>query len=226
MVSPFRLLRIAKTSFPIRTAAAVVGALAVLSGFRLWSQALPATAAALPGAVASSGGAAQILDLLGSLAQFDQRGRDPGHKVGFEIPESAVNEYLAYALRSSPRPGIAGMKVTLLPNNEVLAAVEIDFDMVRGWGEEIVPKRLRETLGGRRTIQVNGRVEAGGGVFSFALRDAHGPDGRELSKSVAAGILKAIGLRQPEAYDTARPMPLPFGLKRVWTRRQILCGET
>jgi hypothetical protein len=41
-----------------------------------------------------------------------------------------------------------------------------------------------------------------------------------------SAVLQALGSRQPESYDTAKPIPLPFGLKRIWTGKQSIYGET
>ena len=62
---------------------------------------------------ASPTGVSMLQDLLASLGKFDQEGRPAGHKLGFEIPEKALNDYLAYTLRTNPRPGIGAMTVTL-----------------------------------------------------------------------------------------------------------------
>jgi len=187
--------------------------------------AAPVKATAAPSGE-STQGAMQIQDLLASLARFDRNGRDPAQKLGFEIPERAVNEYLAYVLRTRPRPGISAITVTLLPNNEISGVIEIDFKAVTQWEPEILPEPLRPLLSGKQSIKVTARVESGNGTFTFVLKDAHGPDGSLLPNKIMTGILQSIGSRQPESYDTAKPLPLPFGLKRVWTGKQSVCGET
>jgi len=40
------------------------------------------------------------------------------------------------------------------------------------------------------------------------------------------GVLQTLGSRQPENFNPDKPIPLPFGLKKVWTEKQLLCGET
>ena len=168
----------------------------------------------------------QIQDLLASLARFDQNGRDPAQKLGFEIPERAVNEYLAYSLRNRPRPGISSITVTLLPNNELSGVIEIDFKAVTGWNPEILPENLRPLLQGKMALRVNARFESRNGSLTFVLKDVQGPDGKAIPTKVMTDLLQAIGSRQPESYDMAKPIPLPFGLKRVWTEKQSACGET
>jgi hypothetical protein len=51
-----------------------------------------------------------------------------------------------------------------------------------------------------------------------------------LSEDPAAGFFCAEddpggGVRQPEHYDTSKPAPLPFGLRKVWTADQVVMDE-
>jgi hypothetical protein len=179
-----------------------------------------------PASGESTQGAMQIVDLLASLARFDRDGRVAAQKIGFEIPERAVNEYLAYSLRNRPRPGIGAITVTLLPKNDISAVIAMDFNSIQQWDPEILPEPLRGLLSGKRDIQVNAHFETTNGSFTFVLKDVHGPDGKLLSNKTMTNLLRSIGSRQPESYDAAKPIPLPFGLKRVWTEKQSVCGET
>jgi hypothetical protein len=247
MAFPSRFFR---TALPPRTVASVLGLLAVLgspsgasaqdpvaapSGVpsgraieaapKMQAAAAPVMAIA-PASGESTQGAMQIADLLASLARFDRDGRAAAQKIGFEIPERAVNEYLAYSLRNRPRPGIAAITVTLLPKNDVSAVVEIDFNSIKQWNPGILPEPLRPLLSGKRAIQVNAHFESRNGSFTFTLKDAQGPDGKSLANQVMTDLLQSIGSRQPESYDAAKPIPLPFGLKRVWTEKQSVLGET
>jgi hypothetical protein len=185
------------------------------------------SAAAAPAASPEfSPGVNMIQDLLSSLGKFDQEGRPAGRKVGFEIPERALNEYLAYTLRNRPRPGITSMTVTLLPKNQISSDVEIDFDAVQKWNPGIFPEALRGFLTGKRTVHTEVKFEVKNGAISFDLKDATGPDGKAILNKVMTAVLQALGSRQPESYDTSKPIPLPFGLKRIWTDKQLICGET
>ena len=167
-----------------------------------------------------------VQDLLSTLGKFDQDGRPAKQKLGFEIPERALNNYLAYVLRTRPRPGIGSMTLTLLPGNQISSEVEIDFDAVQKWNPEILPEILRPLLSGRRTVKADLQFESHNGSCSFSLKDATGPDGKALANKIAATLMQALGSRQPETYDTAKPVPLPFGLKRIWTENHLMCGET
>jgi hypothetical protein len=174
----------------------------------------------------STQGAMQIADLLASLTRFDRDGRIAEQKIGFEIPERAVNEYLAYSLRNRPRPGISAITVTLLPKNDVSAAIEIDFNSIKQWVPELLPEPLRPLLNGKQTLQLNAHFESKNGSFTFTLKDVHGPDGKPLANKIMTDLLQSLGSHQPESYDAAKPISLPFGLKRVWTEKQAVLGET
>jgi|SRR6185436_5341722 hypothetical protein len=118
------------------------------------------------------------------------------------------------------------MKVTLLPGNQVGSEVEIDFDAVQKWSPEIFPEPLRPVLTGKRTIKTDAHFESSNGSWSFTLKDTMGPDGKAMVAKVVSSLMQALGSRQPESIDPGKPSPLPFGLKRVWTEKQLLCGET
>jgi hypothetical protein len=246
--------RFFRTTLPARTVASALGLLAVLGSpsgtsaqapvvapaVPVTAPATPVTAPAAPKIQAaaapvpviaptsgeSTQGAMQIADLLASLARFDRDGRIAEQKIGFEIPERAVNEYLAYSLRNRPRPGISAITVTLLPKNDVSAMIEIDFSSVKQWAPDILPEPLRPLLSGKRTLQVNAHFESKNSTFTFTLKDVHGPDGKPLANKIMTDLLQSLGSHQPESYDAARPISLPFGLKRVWTEKQVVLGET
>jgi hypothetical protein len=241
MAFPSRFFR---TTLPVRMVTSALGMLAVLGSLSGTSAQAPVTAPATPVApklqaaaaapapaiAPASGeftqGTMQIVDLLASLAKFDPDAKVAARKIGFEIPERAVNEYLAYSLRNRPRPGISAMTVTLLPKNDISATIEIDFSSVKQWAPELLPEPLRPLLTGKQALQLNAHFEAKNGSFIFTVKDVHGPDGKPVANKLMTDLLQSLGSHQPESYDAARPITLPFGLKRVWTEKQAVFGET
>jgi hypothetical protein len=240
MAFPSRFFR---TALPARTLSSALGVLAVLGSLSGTSAQAPVAAPAdppapklqaattpvpviAPASGESTQGAMQVADLLATLARLDPDGKIAPKKMGFEIPERAVNEYLAYSLRNKPRPGISAITVTLLPKNDISAVIEIDFNTVTQWNAEILPEPLRPLLSGKRALQLNAHFESKNGTFTFTLKDVHGPDGKLLENKIMILLLEAIGAHQPESYDAAKPIDLPFGLKRVWTEKQSVMGET
>jgi hypothetical protein len=168
-----------------------------------------------------------MLDLLAALSTYDRKGRNrEGQQISFEIPEEEINVYLAYSLRVLRRPGIEGMTLKLLPHNEVQATAVIDFDAVGRWNPGTVPLRLQPALSGKREIRLEAQFEAHDGILNFMLKAAQDREHKPIPKNVAESILRSLGAQQPEQYDTSRPIQLPFGLQRVWTENQMLCGNT
>jgi hypothetical protein len=167
-----------------------------------------------------------IESLLSSLDRFDRDGHPDGRKLGFEIPEKALNDYMVYALRVRPRPGISSITVSLLPNNQISSDVEIDFDALKKWNSSIFPEALAGLFTGKRTVHADITFESKDGTIKVALKDAQGPDGKAIAGKIMSVMFQALGSRQPEAVDPARPITLPFGIKRIWTGKQLICGET
>jgi hypothetical protein len=168
-----------------------------------------------------------MLDLLASLGNYDRKGRNrEAQQISFEIPEEEINDYLAYSLLVLRRPGIEGMTLKLLPRNQVQATAVIDFDAVGRWNPGTVPLRLQPELNGKRTIYLEVQFETHDGILNFTLKAAQDREHKPIPKNVAESILRSLGAQQPEQYDTSGPIQLPFGLQRVWTESQMLCGNT
>ncbi len=168
----------------------------------------------------------QVADLLNSLAHYDLDGRLATQKIGFEVPERAVNDYLVYSLHNRPRPAVSSATVALAAGNNVTVTVELDFDAIQQWVPELLPEALRPLFTGKRLVKVNAHFESSNGNVSFAVKDVTGPNGKPLDTKIMNALLQSLGAKQPEGYDTTKPLPLPFGLKRVWTDKQSVFGET
>lgn len=186
----------------------------------------PPAAVTAPKPIDSAFGAMQVVDLLNSLAHYDQDGRQAAQKIGFEVPERAVNDYLVYSLHNRPRPAISSATVALTPGNNVTVTVELDFDAIQQWVPELLPEALRPMFTGKRLVKVNAHFESSNGNVSFALKDVTGPNGKPFDAKLMNALMQSLGAKQPEAYDTSKPLPLPFGLKRIWTDKQSILGET
>jgi hypothetical protein len=167
-----------------------------------------------------------ILELLASLWKYDLGGRPQAQKIGFQLPEPDVNAYLAYSLRTTRRPGIARVTMKFLNDNKVSALVGINFDVVREWGSWTVPDLFRPLLRETRAVDVDAHFEAKDGFLRLTWDKAVGPDGNPIFSGIVSGLIRAIGLLQPEAVDTDAPIPLPFGLQRVRTKDGLIAGET
>ena len=56
-------------------------------------------------------------------------------------------------------------------------------------------------------------------VFGESLLQRH-----SIPAFVVEKVIEIVAARQPEHYDTSKPLPLPFGLRQVWTENQTVKG--
>lgn len=145
-------------------------------------------------------------------------------RVRFELTEAEINEYMRYSLRTAPRPGVEAVAVRIFGGNYVSTLATVDFDAVERWKPGTVPVLLRPVLNGRRCLQLDCRFRAADGKGTFTVEKAYF-EGIRLPAFFVAKLIEIVAARQPERYDTTRPVPLPFGLRRVWTAGQTLAGE-
>ncbi len=161
----------------------------------------------------------KMLDLFSRL-----RTAKPNEKVSFQLTETEVNEYMVESLKKNPRPGVDAVKVKFFPNNYVSTFTWIDFDAVERWKPGTIPALLRSLLSGRKSVWVDVRFQADKGNGTFSIEKAYFNDVR-IPALVVQKVVQELALRQPEHYDTSKPVPLPFGLQRVWTKGKLVAGE-
>ena len=145
-------------------------------------------------------------------------------RVRFRLTEAEVNEYADYALKSTPRPGLQSVTIKLFPNNYYSTFTVIDFDAVERFKPGTIPALLRPVLSGRKSIWVDCRVQAQNGVATFTIEKAYFGSIR-LPAFFVQKMIEVLAARQPEHYDTSKPVPLPFGLRNVWTGDKVVSGE-
>ena len=161
------------------------------------------------------------------LALFDQLRQAEEHKThtAFQLTDSEINEYLGYSLKATPRPGLESVTVKAFPNNYVSTFTIVDFDAVERWKPGTIPSVLRPVLQGRKSIWVDYRFQTLNAKVTFTVEKAYYQDVR-LPAFFVQKMLQIVAERQPEKYDTSKPLPLPFGLRRLWTTPQHqICGE-
>jgi hypothetical protein len=166
-------------------------------------------------------GVRHVLAVLKSLQSPDRGGR----RVTFEFSEAEINEYLAYSLRVTPRPGIRKLSVRLNPDDAFSVRTVMDFATILKWHSWILPDALQEIARSEPVVEMDVKFEAHGGYGTFKLNSVEGLGGA-LRADATAWVIQAIGLHQPEYYDTLRPIQLPFGLMRIWTGRGSVSGDT
>lgn len=152
------------------------------------------------------------------LALFDQLRQAQEHPapVAFQLTDTEINEYLRYSLKATPRPGLESVTLKAFPNNYVSTFTVVDFDAVERWKPGTIPSALRPVLKGKKSIWVDYRFQTNNAKVTFSVEKAYYQN-VWLPAFFVQKMIQIVAARQPEKYDTSRPLPLPFGLRRVWT---------
>jgi hypothetical protein len=131
---------------------------------------------------------------------------------------------MQYSLKTTPRPGVESVNVKFFPKNYVSTFTVVDFDAVERWKPGTIPKLLRPMLSGKKSVWVDYRFQANDGKGTFSVEKAYYGDVR-LPGFVVEKTIEILAARQPEHYDTTKPLPLPFGLRHVWTAEHTVAGQ-
>jgi hypothetical protein len=144
--------------------------------------------------------------------------------VSFQLADSEINDYMKYSLKAVPRPGLDSVTVKVFPNNYVSTFSIVDFDAVERWKPGTIPMLMRPVLSGKKSIWVDFRFRATGGTASFSIEKAYFQQIR-LPALLVEKVIQVVAARQPEHYDTSKPVPIPFELKTVWTNGNVIHGQ-
>jgi len=156
-------------------------------------------------------------------AQESQAHHHP-QRVSFHLQDTEINDYLRYALHATPRPGIESVTVKIFPQNYISTYTIVDFDAVERWKPGTIPTLLRPVLHGKKSIWVDYRFQASRGTGTFSIEKAY-YDKIRLPGFFVSKVIEIVAARQPEKYDTSKPLPLPFGLRELSTAEHVIAGE-
>ena len=133
-------------------------ALALLSGCRL-----PAADASIPPVAQKF--LAMFQDFRDARAQ---RASHPRY-VAFALSDGEINDYMRYALRTTPRPGLDSVTIKIFPQNYVSTFTVVDFDAIERWKPDTIPALLRPILRGKQSIWVDYRFAAANSKITFSV---------------------------------------------------------
>jgi hypothetical protein len=94
---------------------------------------------------------------------------------------------------------------------------------VEKWKPGTIPALLKPVLSGKKSVWVDYRFQTVNGQASFSVEKAYYNDVR-IPAFVVQRAIHLVAARQPEKYDTDKPLPLPFGLRKVWTAEHRVNG--
>jgi hypothetical protein len=168
--------------------------------------------------------ATKFLSLFDELRAAEAGGGGVRRHVAFQLADTEINDYMRYALATTPRPGLDSVQVKIFPQNYVSTLTVVDFDAVERWKPGTVPAMLRPMLNGKKTIWVDYRFRADNAKITFSVEKAYYQNLR-LPAWLVEKMIGIVAARQPEKYDTSKPLPLPFGLRKLWTSGNSIGGE-
>jgi hypothetical protein len=180
----------------------------------------PVSASGVPPS-SQADGVQRVKNVLEALQRFDRTGRNRQmQQVSFELPEADINDYLAWSLRTTPRPGVAGIFVKLHAGNHVNVRAALDFSSMGSWAA-VVESLLQ--LDGNRVISADVAFQVHDGALTFQFTG--GAETIKVRRAMQM-LLHILAMHQPEKYDTSKPIPLPYGLRRLATAERMILGET
>jgi hypothetical protein len=169
--------------------------------------------------------AVKSLQLFEQLRRAESQARGPAPRhVSFRLTDTEINDYTSYSLKATPRPGVDSVTVKIFPKNYVSTFTIVDFDAVERWRPGTIPLLLRPILRDKQSIWVDYRFQAAGNRLTFTVEKAYYGKIRVPAFFVQK-MIQVVAARQPENYDTSKPMPLPFGLRQLSTVDHIIAGE-
>src|SRR5579863_4521389 len=138
---------------------------------------LTALAPAIPAATVDSSApptAARVLDLFDRLRAAHEKVASGGRfqLVAFQLSEAEINDYLVYALKATPRPGLSSINVKVFGNDSISTTSDVDFDALEQWQPGTIPPLLRKVLKGKKTITVDFRIHADNSSMTFSVEKA------------------------------------------------------
>ncbi len=169
--------------------------------------------------------AVKVLGLFDRLRAAEATNGQGGHQhVAFRLSDSEINEYMRYALKTTPRPGLDALTVKVFPQDYISTFTVVDFDAVERWHPGTIPTVLRPVLRGKKSIWVDYRIHAQDSRLTFFVEKAR-YENIPLPAFFVNKMIQLVAARQPERYDTTKPMPIPFGLREVGTADHIIEGH-
>ncbi len=167
----------------------------------------------------------RFLDLFDRLRTAQDKAAAGEHQaVAFQFSETDVNDYFRYSLKSTPRPGLESITVKFFGNDYISTFTRVDFDALERWKPGTIPTVLRPFLKGKKSIWIDCRIHAVDSQMTFTVEKARYED-MALPTFFVTKLIQIVAARQPEKYDTTKPMPMPFGLRKVWTTEHNIQGH-
>src|ERR1017187_7846100 len=105
----------------------------------------------------AGGPVAKMLGFFDRLRQAgtEQAAHRPVPHVETRFTEGEVNDYMVYALKTTPRPGVKSIHVEFTDGNYMATTVVADLDALERWKPGTIPGALRWALSGTKSLRVD-----------------------------------------------------------------------
>jgi hypothetical protein len=156
-------------------------------------------------------GVGVVKDLLAQLWDY-QNGKAGGQKhVGFDLPETLVNQYIAYLIDSQTRRGVKQATIKVASKNQVSVACRLDLRQIKAWDPSVIGEG--SPLVGKDELAVNATVSVDitNGMAKISILSASDASGA-VDKAVIQQLFQVVASNQPEHFDLNKPIKLPFNL--------------
>lgn len=166
-----------------------------------------------------------VLQTLGDLWEYEHAGKPPSRHLSFEFPESYINLYLSTSLKLKPRPGLSSLTLELLPGNRIIATAGVDVRRLLSEDPTTILPKFRSQLMSAGALKAEFSFHVESGLLTFAVKPL-ASGGIDVPNSVMERIVRCLASIQPERLDISKPIPLPWGMKNLFTRAKLLGGGT
>lgn len=144
--------------------------------------------------------------------------------VSFALSDGEINDYMRYALRTTPRSGLDSSDRKSFPTTTFPPLRRSISMLSSAGGREPSPAVLRPILHSKQSIWVDYRFAAANSKVTFSVEKAY-YDKLRLPSFFVEKMIQIVAARQPEHYDTSKRLLLPFSLRNVWTENQVVKGN-
>lgn len=172
---------------------------------------------------AAAGGSQGVQKVQSLILRLEEAQRTRA-RVSFALTEDEYNDYLGWSLSSEPRPGVEKVNLKFFPQNYVSSLAVVDLDAVQRWKPDMIPALLRPLMRGRRSFWVDFRFQVREGTLTYTVEKAYVENVR-VPAFVVQEVIRAVAAKQPEQYDTSKPLAMPHGVQRLWTEQSRVLGS-
>jgi len=165
--------------------------------------------------------AQRFLGMFQELREAEAQPAAARRHASFALSDGEINDYMRYALRTTPRPGLDSVTVKIFPHNYVSTFTAVDFDVVERWRPGTIPPVLRPILHGKQSIWVDYRFAAANSKITFSVEKAY-YDKLRLPSFFVEKMIQIVAARQPIITIPQNPCPCRSA---VWTENQIVKGN-